>query len=185
MTDLRTAIHSARRARDRAVPTPEKEPQMEPSGIASLSDATPLPPQAQGRTGKGASRIAWLGYAAVFLVIGVLMLALATPGTVELASGGCRNSPGRLIFGETFEVAMSLHHNTACSVRLRPGSAAVDKLEITQPPRHGVLIARGRTGAIYRPDRNFRGEDFFSFAMHGQSSAYKGTSVVRVRVLVR
>ncbi len=182
MTNLRDAIEAARRSPKEP---PGKEPEMKQSilGVASLSDTLGLAPRARGI--RGSITTARLAFAAVFLAVGVLMLAIATPGPIELPLGGCRNDPGRLIFGETFEVAMNLDRNTACSVWLRPGSASVDKLDITSPPRHGTLAPRGRTGVIYRADRNFKGEDFFAFAMHGQSAAYNGTSVVRVRVQVR
>lgn len=183
MMNLRNAIESARRACDRACAGPEKEPEMKQSilGLARLSDALGLAPEAR-RGGATTTRLAW---AAVFLALGVMMLVLATPGPIELPLGGCRNTPSRLIFGETFDVTMNLDRNTACSVLLRPGSAAVDKLEITTPPRYGALSPRGRTGMVYRADRNFTGEDFFAFAMRGQSAAYNGTSVVRVRVQIR
>lgn len=185
MTNLRNAIASARRVRRKAFAEPEKESKMKQSmlGIGGLSDALGLAPKVRGL--RGSVTTTRLAYAALFLAIGVLMLALATPGPIELPLGGCRNDPGRLVFGETFEVEMSLDRNTACSVMLRLGSAAVDKLEVTTPPRHGALVPRGRTGVIYRADRNFNGEDFFAFAMRGQSAAYNGTSVVRVRVQVR
>jgi hypothetical protein len=183
MTDLRNAIESARSARCKALAGPEKEPEMKQSmlGIASLSDALGLAPEAR----RGTATTTRLAYAALFLAIGVVMLVLAIPGAMQIPLSGCRNDPGRLVFGETFEVEMNLSRNTACPVLLRPGSASVDKLEITTLPRHGALAPRGRTGVIYRADRNYKGEDFFAFAMRGQSAAYNGTSVVRVHVQVR
>ena len=126
-----------------------------------------------------------LSVAAFLLALGVAALALATPGPIELPLGGCRNMPGRLVFGQTFDVSMSLARNSACSVWLHPGSTAVDRLEIVTPPRHGSIDMRGRTGVIYRADRNFKGTDFFTFALRGQSAAFKGTSVHRVQVTVR
>jgi hypothetical protein len=123
--------------------------------------------------------------AAVLLSLCVAGLALATPGPIALPLGGCQNTPSLLVFGQTFDIAMSLARNSACSIRLHPGSTAVDRLDIVTPPRHGVIDMRGRTGVIYRADRGFKGDDFFTFAVRGQSAAYKGTSVHRVRVTVR
>jgi hypothetical protein len=186
MTNLKDAIEAAQRARPEQGAQGCREPKMRGPmlGSASVFDAFRFPSLARAPAAVS-DKARRLGFAAVFLAVGVVMLALATPGPIALPLGGCRNTPGHLIFGQTFDVSMSLDRNTACSVWLHPGSAAVETLEVTSPPRHGSIGMRGRTGVIYRADRNFKGEDFFTFAMRGQSSAYRGTSVVRVRVTVR
>jgi hypothetical protein len=182
MTDLKAAITAARRARQKPAAAGRREKKMRqpilaaPSGFLSFVLAPTRQAAADSRR---------LRLAAFLLALGVAGLALATPGPIALPLGGCHNTPGRLIFGQTFDVSMSLARNTACSVWLHPGSTAVDRLEIVTPPQHGAIDMRGRTGVIYRADRHFKGTDFFTFAVRGQSAAYKGTSVHRVHVTVR
>jgi hypothetical protein len=183
MTDLKAAITAARRARQKPAAAGRREKKMRqptlgiaaPSGFLGFARA-PARPATTSRK---------LGLAAILLAFGVAGFALAAPGPIALPLGGCHNTPGRLIFGQTFDVSMSLARNTACSVWLHPGSTAVDRLEIVTPPQHGAIDMRGRTGVIYRADRHFKGTDFFTFAVRGQSAAYKGTSVHRVHVTVR
>lgn len=180
MTDLKAAIAAARRTRQKPAAEGCREAKMRQLDMAAPSGVLPF---VRGRPRRIDTRR--LSVAALLLALGVAALALATPGPIELPLGGCRNTPGRLTFGQTFDVSMSLARNSACSVWLHPGSTAVDKLEIVTPPRHGSIDMRGRTGVIYRADRNFKGADFFTFAVRGQSAAFKGTSIHRVRVTVR
>ncbi|MCZ7661415.1 MAG: hypothetical protein M5U07_28005 [Xanthobacteraceae bacterium] len=184
MTDLKQAIETARRARRRVAPGLEahelQQPAMASGRAGSPTRRAPgLPARRRRDTAAIVRRV---GRAALAPVAAAL--ALAALMTIAPPFGSCRNDPARIVFGETFEVAMRVRTDRACALSLRLGGAAVDALEVTRAPAHGALVPRGRTGVIYRPGRAFAGEDFFSFTLHGQSALYKGASTVRVRVAV-
>jgi hypothetical protein len=117
---------------------------------------------------------------------GVLLApALAMGWATTGAARDCHVKPIPLVLGQDTQVTAAVPRGVSCSMRVRPGNAMVEDLRIDAPPHHGELAPRGRTGVYYRPDRKFKGEDSFAFALRGGSSAARATSVVRVLVTVK
>jgi hypothetical protein len=96
----------------------------------------------------------------------------------------CRTTPARLAFIPVTEVKAITSAGTPCLVPLGLGSARVDKLTITVDPQHGAVAPRGRTGVIYSPQSDFRGEDAFWLSLDGPSNQNPGAAVVRVGITV-
>jgi hypothetical protein len=97
----------------------------------------------------------------------------------------CRADPVALALGLNIEAAMTVRGGTACALWVKGSTASITDLEITSPPRHGVVLTRGRTGVVYQPERQFTGRDSFAFTLRGTSPADAGTSIARVNVNVR
>ena len=61
----------------------------------------------------------------------------------------------------------------------------IQKIEITDKPRHGVAGTSGPFGIAYKPQPGFQGSDSFSYAVTSNAN-YKGGAghVARITVLV-
>jgi hypothetical protein len=127
------------------------------------------------------SRIVLSGCAALLSLIG----AWSAMKALELQPPACRVSPVGLALGAETAATMQTGSGMACTVAVRTGSAVIDDITVTAQPRHGSIAPRGRTGAIYRPEPRYRGEDGFALALRGRSGTHEGVAVVRVRVTVR
>ena len=98
---------------------------------------------------------------------------------------GCHVAPVPVTLGANADTSVAMPAGAPCTVILRTGQAVVEDLTVTVPPQHGTVVARGRTGVVYRPQRQFRGDDRFAFAVSGRLGPAFETSVVRVHVTVR
>jgi hypothetical protein len=124
-----------------------------------------------------------VGAAGVLAVAGLVLWAV--PASLPAAVSRCQLEPHRLSFVPESKARLTVKGNIACAVSARLGAARVNAMNIVELPRHGRLRPRGRTGVIYRPDADFKGEDDFAFTMHGVSTSYKGDARVRVAVIVQ
>jgi hypothetical protein len=97
----------------------------------------------------------------------------------------CRSWPTLLVFGQETDASLLVRGTVPCSLALQAPSLAVDELKMATLPENGTVMSRGRTGVTYLPGRNFKGDDFFAFTVHGRSALQEGTSLVRVHVSVR
>jgi hypothetical protein len=97
----------------------------------------------------------------------------------------CRADPVALALGLNIEATMTVQGGSACALWIKGATASIGDLEITSPPRHGVVLTRGRTGVVYQPERQFAGRDSFAFTLRGMSPADAGTSIARINVNVR
>lgn len=118
----------------------------------------------------------WFGLFAILATIGAARAFEVVPE--------CRTTPAQLAFIPMTEVKATTSAGTACFVSLGLGSARVDKLTITVDPQHGAVAPRGRTGVIYSPQSDFRGEDSFWLSIDGPSNQNPGAAVVRVGITV-
>jgi hypothetical protein len=116
---------------------------------------------------------------------GLLLAVVAARAFNGVPAPECRTTPVRLAFGTVVEASMITAAELPCPVSLRAGSARIDTLTVGAPPRHGAVTPRGRTGVTYHPLRGFRGDDAFSFSLHGRSHQNYGTAVVHVAVSVQ
>jgi hypothetical protein len=139
---------------DRLRPRPARRPKVRPTAATS----------------------GWLGLFAILATIGAVRAFEVVPE--------CRTTPARLAFIPVTEVKATTSEGTPCLVSLGLGAARVDKLTITVDPQHGAVAPRGRTGVIYSPQSDFRGEDAFWFSIDGPSNLNPGAAVVRVGITV-
>ena len=114
-------------------------------------------------------------------IVSMCAMAIAT----VLGAHDCRVKPIPLVPGHDADVSIAVPARTACTIRVQVGGATLDDLSIIAPPAHGALAPRGRTGVIYRPDRGFRGDDAFAFALHGATDSAPVSSAIRVQVTVK
>jgi hypothetical protein len=112
---------------------------------------------------------------AVLTVLGLAMFR---------APGDCR-AP-RIAFrpGAVQDAAMTVPSGRACVLAVKISSAQVVALSIETPPQFGKVNPRGLTGATYRPDRAYKGEDFFAIALEAPGALGAAAMLVRVRVAV-
>jgi hypothetical protein len=115
-----------------------------------------------------------------------LFLALVGGTTINsMGASQCRAEPGTLVFGADVEATMTVSHGSPCAIWIKAENTSLDELKVTSLPQHGTISLRGRTGVIYRPYREFTGEDFFLFTLRGSSAMRDKASLVRVRVSVK
>jgi hypothetical protein len=151
-----------------------------PAGASTLAE---MPP---GRSARGQRRIdsrIVLGGCAILLgLIGawstMQALALRPPSA-------CGALPVRLTFGAETATRIETGSGNACTVAVQAGAGVIDDLTVTAAAQHGSIAPRGRTGIIYRPQGNYRGEDSFALALRGRAGGDDGVAIVRVRVTVR
>ncbi len=73
----------------------------------------------------------------------------------------------------------------ACTITVSIGSKVINAVAIETEPEHGRLMPRGRTGVVYVPDADFKGEDSFVFVLEGSADQGGATSLVRVIATVK
>jgi hypothetical protein len=98
--------------------------------------------------------------------------------------GDCRAPPVAFRPGAVQEVAMSVPRGRACGVAIKTSSAKVIALSIETAPQFGHVQRRGLTGATYRPDAAYKGEDFFAIALEAPGTLGTAAMLVRVKVEV-
>jgi hypothetical protein len=102
-----------------------------------------------------------------------------------LSARDCRVAPIPLQLGAGTALAIAVPANTPCTLLVRAGSATLDEISIDTPPQHGTLVPRGRTGTVYRPDRGFKGDDVFVFAVNARSTTGQERAIIRVQATVK
>ena len=137
---------------------------------------------ANGRPSPAPRRAVLFGCLTLFgvLTIGIAARSLDLPPLSE-----CQSAPVRLALGSEATATMTTGAGAACAIVLVAPAINVADLKIVVAPQHGTATPRGRTGAIYRPDAKYRGDDSFEFVLRGRSVAEDGVAVVRVQVTVR
>jgi hypothetical protein len=120
-----------------------------------------------------------------FALLGLLAFGIAARSLDVRPPAECHSVPLRLMLGTETPATMTLDAGAVCAISLTAPDATIAELKIAAAPQHGTVTARGRTGAIYRPDPRYRGEDSFDLALRGRSGGEDGIAVVRVRVTVR
>jgi hypothetical protein len=100
------------------------------------------------------------------------------------APGDCR-AP-RIAFrpGAVQDMAMTVPSGRACVLAVKINSAQIAALSIETAPQFGKVQARGLTGATYRPDPAYKGEDFFAIALEAPGAVGAAAMLVRVKVAV-
>lgn len=149
-------------------------------------------PHAQDRSGYareaqygGLSEATWRYiFGASMIVLGAVSWAWSAGLGPSLPVSDCQTSPSPVVFSPDTEITLIARRGASCPIFVRRTVAMVDRLNVTVVPRNGIVTPRGGTGVVYRPNKDFKGEDFFAFAMRVQLSNYVGTSLVRVRVTV-
>ncbi len=130
-------------------------------------------------------------FSSAFLLFGsaIALTAMSTLFVAHrsdvVAAPVCQTNPIALLFGTSLTTTMTVTGDRPCSIWVRPVGASVNELSVTQSPQYGAVSPRGRTGVIYRAQKDFRGEDSFAFSMEGRSGANAGAAVVLVNVTVK
>jgi hypothetical protein len=134
------------------------------------------------------------GVVAGLVVVGLAAYAFGTakvsPSVDALLSASeCETQPISIVLGQDAEATMTVTRRTRCQIATGLATASIEDFHVIEPPKHGIVMQRGRTGVVYQSDGDFRGKDSFSFAMRGKSvDSYDGaggTSVVRAYVTVK
>jgi hypothetical protein len=145
---------------------------------ASRRNGYPLPLQ-QGLPKLGMAKAASIATIAVLAVSGLALWAKA-PRLI----GDCRTAPRPMLLAEQVEATMTIRGRTPCLIIAQLTNDTISGLDVIRKPNNGKLTVRGRTGLIYHPDRNFRGQDYFEYAMDRSAAAGATRSMVRVHVKV-
>jgi hypothetical protein len=118
-----------------------------------------------------------------------VMVALTVLTAVGLFAiripGDCRASQVAFRPGAVQDAAMTVPRGRACALAVKINSAQVVALSIETLPRFGQLQPRGLTGATYRSDAAYKGEDFFAIALEGPGALGSAAMLVRVKVEVK
>jgi hypothetical protein len=121
---------------------------------------------------------------ASMILLGAVSWAWSAGIGTNLRISDCLTSPHPIIFAPETEVTLMARRGSSCPVFVQRTVASVGGLQVLVTPHNGTLVLRGSSGVIYRPNKDFKGEDFFAFSMRTRLSNYVGTSVVRVRATV-
>jgi hypothetical protein len=114
------------------------------------------------------------------------LAALAVLGLLVLrVPGDCRSPRIAFKAGAVQDATMTVPRGRSCALAVKISSAQIVALSIETPPRFGALQRRGLTGATYRSDAAYRGEDSFAIALEGPGSLGAAAMLVRVKVVVK
>jgi hypothetical protein len=100
------------------------------------------------------------------------------------APADCRTPPIAFRPGAVQDIAITVPRGRACGVAVKNSSAQVVALSVETRPQFGQVQARGLTGATYRPDATYQGEDFFAIALEAPGALGAAAMLVRVKVAV-
>src|SRR5262245_8921222 len=121
--------------------------------------------------------------ASAFVGLSIVCVCAMVVASV-LSAQDCRVKPIALTPGLDADLAITVPGKTPCTIQVQSGSASLDDIVVTEPPAHGVLMPRGRTGVIYQPERGFRGQDTFVFSLQGIVGTERTSSAIHVRATV-
>jgi hypothetical protein len=135
------------------------------------------------------------GVAAGLVLVGLATYAMGTakvsPSLDTLLSAPeCEAQPISIVLGQNAEATMTVSRGTRCQIASGLATTSIEEFTVVDPPKHGIVMQRGRTGVVYQSDGDFRGKDSFSFEMRGKSvDSHDGStgerSVVRAYVTVK
>ena len=114
--------------------------------------------------------------------IGLLLIGLVASW---LMPERCQTRPIAVAVGASTDASVSMQAGRACTIAVEIGPAIIRMVSIETHPAHGRLMLRGRTGLVYVPDRDFKGNDTFAFTLDNADGREAGTSLVRVAATVR
>jgi hypothetical protein len=137
-------------------------------------------------TGRGALpnliQSADLRWLSALAVCGVLVVGLIASRSMPPR---CQTRPIPIAFGTMVETRVAVPAQRACTITVSIGSAVISAVAVETEPEHGRLAPRGRTGVVYVPDADFKGEDSFVFALERSPDRGAATSLVRVIATVK
>ena len=109
----------------------------------------------------------------------ICLLAMTYP-----ASARCYASSVHFFVGSESDMKMTVGSGKSCGFYiLASGISRFDKLDIPARPKHGTALLRA-SGANYRANSGYKGEDEFTFAVTGVMKSGTGTARIRVHVTV-
>jgi len=113
--------------------------------------------------------------------------AVAVLLALEPASAAtCEVYRNRLAFTADTNVDMIVLSGKDCRVRFPlADKVQIDSNEVTARPRYGGVRTDGTSGAYYRSNPGYRGQDQFTFTLCGVEGDKSGCSNIRVKVTVR
>jgi hypothetical protein len=137
------------------------------------------------------------GMVAGLVVVGLATYSFSSGAKVApsvdtlLSASECETQPISIVLGQDAEATMTVSRRTRCHIAATGlAMSSIDEFSIIDPPKHGIVMQRGRTGVVYQSDGDYRGKDSFTFAMRGKSAdandgAGGETSTVRAYVTVK
>ena len=136
------------------------------------------------------------GVAAGLVLVGLAAYALGAAKVAPsvdtlLSASECETQPISIVLGQDAEATMTVSRRTRCHIAATGlAMSSIEEFSIVEPPKHGLVMQRGRTGVVYQSDGDYRGKDSFTFAMRGKSidsdeTSSGETSTVRAYVTVK
>lgn len=126
-------------------------------------------------------RQSWL--AAAFLIALAGLVFTIAGGLRLLVPHDCQLSPQWLLPSGDAAIATS-RGGAPCLISARNTQANVEALELVTPPRNGRIDARGKTGLIYVPNAQFRGEDSFDLKVLRKNGPNAEAKIINMKVNV-
>jgi hypothetical protein len=111
----------------------------------------------------------------VFVISGGMRFMV--PPNCQLQSQWLRMQPG-------FEAIATSRGGAPCVISARNTHANAEALEIITPPRNGRVDMRGKTGLIYVPNSQFRGQDSFNFRVLQRNASDSEADIVNMKINV-
>jgi hypothetical protein len=122
--------------------------------------------------------------APVWLFVGISAICVLAMLAAGIAGArDCRALPIRVVHGEASDLSAMVPANGSCVFMVQPAGATIDELRIESAPAQGRLETRGRTAVVYRPQRDFKGEDRFELSL--VAGGGRGTATIRMQLMVR
>ena len=118
---------------------------------------------------------------ATFLIV---LVSLFTQ-TLPVQAGDCRiDGPLPKLDSQPIEWTFAIAGGQRCLRGLRSGAMLLDSVVIASPAKFGEATTQGYSFS-YKAPQEFKGEDAFSVVMSGKNRGVRGSSTIRVRVLVQ
>jgi hypothetical protein len=122
--------------------------------------------------------------AASFLIILAGLVFTVAGGTRFFAPKTCQLPPQGLWLQSGHEATATSRGGAPCLISARNTHANVEALEIVTPPRNGRIDMRGKTGLIYVPNSQFKGEDSFNLKILRRNEPSSNAKIISMKVNV-
>lgn len=122
--------------------------------------------------------------AATFLIALAALVFTIAGGMRVFVPQDCQLQP-RWLGTQSGEAATATSRGGApCLISARNSQTNVKALELVTPPLHGRIDMRGKTGLIYVPNSQFRGQDSFDFKVLRENEPDTAARVINMKVNV-
>lgn len=117
-------------------------------------------------------------------LLSILVPFSASFGQAQQRARDCMVAGSLNPFGTNSDGFINVAAGESCNLSLRT-SGTIQKSAISERPQNGALRMLSVSNAVYTPRAGFTGTDEFAFTITGRNQNVSGTSILRIKAIVK